>query len=408
MAKGASGLTDYSELPGEKLPEMLNEKRLDLTEVAARRLIQRSLNRARSAARRLANREARGEDVTPARHAASEVGTDAMPANSDVDALHDFRVAMRRLRALERAYRPQLRAVFGKKLRERMRALITCTGAARDAEVQLEWLEVQRAAMRPNQRLGWHFLHARLLAQFAEQSARVREVVDEDFAGFESRLRQRLRKARMRDDAVLDGVDESDGDSDSGELTTGPVALAGVAADALWMLSTELTDGLAAINLSQDIDAIHPPRLLAKRARYVLDPLVDELATGPALLDSLRDWQDQLGEIHDLQVLGAALISAAEVAGARRFGGLVTSALQVEAPSAEAPPKRAHNSSDERAGLIALAARAATQRETVYQNVRAAIQRGAVERLQEQLSAVIAELTNLASVAIAGAGGDYF
>ncbi|HYR32187.1 MAG TPA: CHAD domain-containing protein, partial [Gemmatimonadales bacterium] len=50
----------------------------------------------------------------------------------DAEALHDFRVAMRRLRSTLRAYQPQLIALVPAKLRRRLRELARATGEARD------------------------------------------------------------------------------------------------------------------------------------------------------------------------------------------------------------------------------------------------------------------------------------
>ncbi len=62
---------------------------------------------------------------------------------SDAEALHDFRVTIRRLRVTLRTY-PSLQASVSRKLRRRLRRLVRATNPARDAEVQLAWF-VERA-----------------------------------------------------------------------------------------------------------------------------------------------------------------------------------------------------------------------------------------------------------------------
>ena len=59
----------------------------------------------------------------------------------DDEALHDFRVSLRRLRSIIRAYRPFLKGSKPRKLRKRLGALASSTNVARDAEVQIVWLE---------------------------------------------------------------------------------------------------------------------------------------------------------------------------------------------------------------------------------------------------------------------------
>src|SRR5947208_1480322 len=82
--------------------------------------------------------------------------------SDDAEALHDFRVAMRRLRSTLRAYQPQLDAVVPPKLRRRLRDLARATGEARDVEVQIASLEHRRDELPPARRAGVPWLLARL------------------------------------------------------------------------------------------------------------------------------------------------------------------------------------------------------------------------------------------------------
>src|ERR1700739_69868 len=61
----------------------------------------------------------------------------------DTEALHDFRVAVRRLRSWLRAYRPYLGDSVRDKNRRRLRAVARATSLARDTEVHLQWLHEQ-------------------------------------------------------------------------------------------------------------------------------------------------------------------------------------------------------------------------------------------------------------------------
>jgi len=79
---------------------------------------------------------------------AATAARERLPDTGDAEALHDFRVAMRRLRSTLRAYQPQLEAVVPAKLRRRLRDLARATGEARDVEVQISWLERQRTSSR--------------------------------------------------------------------------------------------------------------------------------------------------------------------------------------------------------------------------------------------------------------------
>src|SRR5580765_6278481 len=81
-------------------------------------------------ARRLALRQL--DEVVQARAALEQA--------DDPDALHDFRVALRRLRSCLRSYREQVKPSVGRRLRRRLRRMARTTGASRDLEVQLQWL----------------------------------------------------------------------------------------------------------------------------------------------------------------------------------------------------------------------------------------------------------------------------
>src|SRR5258708_18455205 len=59
------------------------------------------------------------------------------------NALHDFRVALRRLRSWQRAFRPWLRDTGRGRTRRALATLADASNDARDAEVGLEWLDVQ-------------------------------------------------------------------------------------------------------------------------------------------------------------------------------------------------------------------------------------------------------------------------
>src|SRR5579863_8808258 len=62
----------------------------------------------------------------------------------DLEALHDFRVALRRLRSWLRAFEDELGAALGGHLRRRLSSLADATGESRDHQVHVQWLETVR------------------------------------------------------------------------------------------------------------------------------------------------------------------------------------------------------------------------------------------------------------------------
>src|SRR5712691_4551034 len=80
----------------------------------------------------------------------------------DAEALHDFRVGLRRVRSVLRAYRPHLKGSTPRKLRRRLKQLAQASGASRDLEVHLAWLAEQKPSLRYGQRVGLAWLLRRL------------------------------------------------------------------------------------------------------------------------------------------------------------------------------------------------------------------------------------------------------
>jgi CHAD domain-containing protein len=303
---------------------------------------------------------------------------------ADAEALHDFRVALRRLRATEAAYRTELANVFTGKLRKRLRRLARATGPARDTEVQLAWVDAQAPAMRAHQRPGWHFVRRRLLARLAEEYAGVRSDAVREFAAFEVRLR--------------DGLDSAPAEP---SVAAESRVFAQAAADALRPLLAEMSARVTSLDPEADDEAVHELRLIAKRARYLLDPFATAMPAAGHLAGELADWQDRLGRVHDLQVFGDELIAAAQAAGASVFAHLIEHALH---GAEEESLKTANRRRDECAGLIALARCAAGRRHAELEEVWKKIARGEADRLLEKFAELVTALAAVAPRDVEGSG----
>ena len=121
-----------------------------------------------------------------------------LASESDDEALHDFRVALRRLRSWERAFRPYLRDDLGKKLRRRLRNLARDTGDSRDLEVHLAWLAEQRRSLGRRQRAGLDWLVTEMERRKADADRVLEKDVDGRFTRLESRLARPSFRSRMR------------------------------------------------------------------------------------------------------------------------------------------------------------------------------------------------------------------
>ncbi|MEK7260616.1 MAG: CHAD domain-containing protein [Pseudomonadota bacterium] len=214
--------------------------------------------------------------------------------HTDVDALHDFRVALRRLRSVLRAYRRQLEAM-PKKLRKRLRALARTTNAGRDAEVQLEWLRRQKN-IPAMERAGYEWFRRRLERARNRAYTDIRRDVPVYFSAIEGNLRKALRPIAP--------------------AKTGSYAAA--TAGLLVDYGVRLGRKLACIRSIADQDKIHSARIAGKRLRYILEPLAAELSGAKRTVESLKTFQDRFGLLCDDFARARALRQAAETLGADR------------------------------------------------------------------------------------------
>src|SRR4051812_29997989 len=109
----------------------------------------------------------------------------------DDEALHDFRVAVRRLRSALQAYGDPLDDSVPKKLAGRLRRLAQATGAGRDAEVQIAWLRA-RGRLTPTHRPGHAWLLGRLEERKRDAYAELAAEVADEFSVVEKELRRKL------------------------------------------------------------------------------------------------------------------------------------------------------------------------------------------------------------------------
>lgn len=243
-------------------------ERLAAAEVA-RRLLLAHLDAAAEAHRRLAHR-------------------------TDADALHDFRVALRRLRSVLRAYRRQLKTV-PKKLRKRLRVLARMTNAGRDAEVQLEWLRCQKNILA-TERAGYEWFRRRLERVRNQAYTDIHHDAPARFGAIEKNLRKALRPIAS--------------------AKTGPYAA--VTAGLIMDYGARLDRKLACIRSIADEDNIHAARIAGKRLRYVIEPLGTEFNGVKRTIESLKIFQDRFGRLCDDFARARALRQAAETLGADR------------------------------------------------------------------------------------------
>lgn len=233
---------------------------------------------------------------------------------TDAEALHDFRVAVRRLRSALRTFAGELGTAASARGRRRWRVVAGGTGAGRDAEAQGEWLDAAWPTLAPAARPAARALSSRL----RERRERESQAVGESARRFE-----RLA-ARLRDDLASYTVrlDEA----------AAPILFGEIAAARVGELAGELAAALANIGGAADEPGAHAARIAGKRLRYAL-----EVAAPGARreLGRLRELQDLLGELHDVHGLIRRVTSRARRQAEDRARQLVEAVLEHGAASPE-------------------------------------------------------------------------
>ena len=275
--------------------------------------------------------------------AAAAKGLGRLEDSDDPKGLHAFRVAIRRLRSLVRAYRPWIGRVAGRKVRRGLRELTRDTNAARDAEVQLAWLTGQYGSLARNGRPGCAWLMRRLRDRKRRALRSAGAHLAEDLSDLARRMRSRIKDAEEPEPSAY-------------KVELAGLVLAGAA---------NMRARFAAIAGADDEEGVHQSRIQVKRLRYLVEPLRKELPEARDAVRSLSKLQDLLGELHDLHVLEddlARYVEEAATEKARRLHALAVGGK----PDVLAREQRR----DERVGLVALAARAREERDRRFAKLR--------------------------------------
>lgn len=256
---------------------------------------------------------------------------------SDPQALHDLRVAVRRLRTWLCACRPVLDDTVGRKSRRAFRALAHSTNAARDAEVAQVWLRAQ-SELPAAAAAG----HAHLVERLSGECVQTAEAASAFLAKRLPRATERLADELdryWREIAVDDPEPEQ--------------LMAAFMAGLLQQQRARLARALRRVRSVEDVAAAHRGRIAGKQLRYVLEPL-DADPRVADLVERLKALQDRLGELHDAQMLAERILSEVEqIAGAAAHRRAVVLVEPELAPGPARPSRRGL-----RAGLLEVARRA--------------------------------------------------
>lgn len=202
-------------------------------------------------------------------------------AEEDPEAVHDFRVALRRLRSWLRAFRPFLDDTLTKPSLRELQLLSRIAGETRDLQVECASLRELGKATNPS--VAGEAL--RIERRIARHEARARSSLNRKIVGRLSRAAATLA-AELRD----------------GELHTGTpmaVALAQLLMESLEQVETSLKR----IKRVAHFEQAHQARIAVKRLRYLLEAFGGTSRLAATAVLRLTELQDEYGRLHDAQVL---------------------------------------------------------------------------------------------------------
>lgn len=254
----------------------------------------------------------------------------ALTGPDDPEVLHDFRVAVRRLRSWLRTWR---RALGGRALRRAERGLRRVargTNVARDAEVFSRWLDEASDGLTARQKVGATWLRQEVMPDAPAMLPPHLVLELEDCL---SELQRELPVYTLA--LHLDG-----------ETVEPPFAQ--LLARAIRQSADRLRRRLQRIRDAQDASGIHAARIAGKRVRYLLEPLSAHLDGAAGLIDDLKRLQDAFGALHDSHVW---LEQTREVAESH----LADEARRLWQADGEDAVSQAHPGPDIRPGLLAMA-----------------------------------------------------
>jgi len=222
----------------------------------------------------------------------------------DPDAIHDMRVASRRLQqVLDLIFpKPQPREV--RRLRRTIRRCRRVLGEVRNCDVLLEQVSARLGRKRCPDREAWGAVQQHIEERRSESFARaVRKLGKLDLAIFYVRAKEvldRLKPAPEGDHPAHPLVHPEGLSSESFPARLAQ-ALAGV-----W---SGFEKQVAASRRDTSAPSIHAARIAAKRLRYLLE-VVNQFAVpgSSGALSWLRKIQQHLGDWHDMEVLEEMII----------------------------------------------------------------------------------------------------
>ncbi len=252
---------------------------------------------------------------------------------ADPDALHDFRVAVRHLRAWLHSFNSVL--AVRRKTRRRLQRLSRSTNRARDAEAALVWLEAAAQDIEPRPRRALAAVQAEIAEELGNANRALAARANEGWAQAAKRLRRELEAS------------DSNGNADAAFGVVWAQTLRQALAEAAGRRRT-------AASTADGMD-IHRYRISLKRVRYLLESAAETFPDARRVLRQVKYGQDRAGSINDLQHLLAWMRRHAREVSARQG----ESVLELGLAGQEAEARQVSARTRDRLRALAVAGRIA-------------------------------------------------
>ena len=232
----------------------------------------------------------------------------------DAEAVHQARVATRRLRSDLRTYAPLLDDDWAQGLRDELKWVAAALGDVRDGDVLLERLEEAATTLDPLDAEAARGIFERLRARRGEARERLAKVLDDRrYAVVLDRLVESLAPPRVdRLPAVPAGAPAAVVPAENWLLAEADAPATEVLPALVRRPWKHLREAVAAVEPDGPDEELHQVRIRAKRCRYAAE--VAAVAVGkPArrLASAVAELQEVLGEHQDAVVAQAWLRSVA-------------------------------------------------------------------------------------------------
>ena len=220
---------------------------------------------------------------------------------NDGDAIHDMRVASRRLQQVLDLLYPKPRPTELRRSRRQIRRCRAALGDVRNCDVLLELVKQSLGRKRSARREAWTAVQHFLLLRRSESFLRaMRKLGKINLAVFYVNLKEFLLRDQPDGHAAEHHHHGSEG------LRSGFTEELAHALESTW---GRFEDQVAQSHRHPRPEVIHGARIATKRLRYLLEVVHEFGAAGSAdALAWLRQLQQHLGDWHDLEVLEQMMI----------------------------------------------------------------------------------------------------